>query len=66
MIFTPIKPMIVSTGKEAFDDNYYVFEPKYDDWRILLHKQGDHNEAFTRNGNKVTSKFPQLKEVVLD
>ncbi|KRF18643.1 hypothetical protein [Paenibacillus sp. Soil787] len=64
MLFSPIKPMIVSIGKEAFDDNEFIFEPKWDGWRILLHKQGTRLEAYTRNGNVVTSKFPELKEAV--
>ncbi|WP_246293927.1 ATP-dependent DNA ligase [Paenibacillus planticolens] len=56
--------MIVSIGKEAFDDDGFIFEPKWDGWRILLHKQGTRLEAFTRNGHVVTSKFPELKEVI--
>ncbi|NRF89817.1 DNA ligase [Paenibacillus frigoriresistens] len=64
MLFSPIKPMIVSIGKEAFDDDEFIFEPKWDGWRILLHKQGTRLEAFTRNGNVVTSKFPELKEAI--
>ncbi len=63
MLFTPIKPMIVSIGKEPFDHDEYLFEPKWDGWRILLHKQGDRIEAYTRNGNNVTAKFPELQEV---
>ncbi|WP_274652023.1 RNA ligase family protein [Paenibacillus humicola] len=62
MLFTPIKPMIVSMGREAFDDETFIFEPKWDGWRILLHKQGDRLEAYTRNGNVVTGKFPELRE----
>jgi bifunctional non-homologous end joining protein LigD len=64
MLFTALKPMIVSTGKEAFDDENYLFEPKYDGWRIILHKQGERIEAYTQNGIVVTSKFPELKEIV--
>ncbi|WP_338046017.1 DNA ligase [Paenibacillus sacheonensis] len=64
MLFTPIKPMIVSMGKEAFDDEHYLFEPKWDGWRLLLHKQGGRLEAYTRNGNRVTEKFPELREAV--
>ncbi|WP_246358706.1 ATP-dependent DNA ligase [Paenibacillus phytorum] len=56
--------MIVSIGKDAFDDNEFIFEPKWDGWRILLHKKGTRLEAYTRNGNIVTSKFPELKEAV--
>ncbi|MFD0698254.1 RNA ligase family protein [Paenibacillus sp. GCM10027628] len=62
MLFTPIKPMILSIGEEAFNDEKYIFEPKWDGWRILLHKQGSRIEAYTRNGIILTSKFPELKE----
>ncbi|TVY08399.1 ATP-dependent DNA ligase [Paenibacillus cremeus] len=63
MLFTPIKPMIVSIGNEPFGSEHHIFEPKWDGWRILLHKQRDRIEAYTRNGNIVTSKFPELREV---
>ncbi|MGO4270011.1 DNA ligase [Paenibacillus sp. TAF58] len=63
MLFEPIKPMIVRIGKEAFDDENYIFEPKWDGWRILIHKQGSRIEAFTRNGRLISNKFPELKEV---
>ncbi|UVI29047.1 ATP-dependent DNA ligase [Paenibacillus spongiae] len=64
MLFTALKPMIVGMGKEAFDDEDWVFEPKYDGWRILLHKQGERLEAYTRYGSVVTDKFPELREAV--
>jgi bifunctional non-homologous end joining protein LigD len=63
MLFTPIKPMLVAMGKEAFDDDRYIFEPKWDGWRILIHKHGDRVEAYTRNGRNVTEKFPELREL---
>ncbi|RXT06533.1 DNA ligase [Ammoniphilus sp. CFH 90114] len=63
MLFTPIKPMLVSIGGQAFDHDNFIFEPKMDGWRILLHKQGDRIEAYTRNGKCVTGKFPELKEI---
>jgi bifunctional non-homologous end joining protein LigD len=62
MLFTPIKPMTVSIGSEPFDDERFIFEVKWDGWRILLHKQGERIEAYTRNGNIVTNKFPELME----
>ncbi|MFC5653264.1 DNA ligase [Paenibacillus solisilvae] len=64
MLFSPLKPMIVSMGMEAFDDDRFIFEPKWDGFRILLHKQGNRVEAYTRNGNVVTSKFPELREAI--
>jgi len=30
MLFTQIKPMLVSTATSAFDDPTYAFEPKWD------------------------------------
>ncbi|MCR8635171.1 DNA ligase [Paenibacillus radicis (ex Xue et al. 2023)] len=63
MLFTRIKPMLLSLGKEPFDDDDFIFEPKWDGWRILLHKQGERIEAYTSNGHSVTDKFPELKEV---
>ncbi len=62
MLFQPIKPMLLTMCREAFDDDNYIFEPKWDGWRILIHKQGDRIEAYTRQGNCVTSKFPELQE----
>lgn len=61
MLFTPIKPMLLGMWHEAFDDDRYIFEPKWDGWRILLHKDGERVEAYTRHGNRVTDKFPELQ-----
>lgn len=61
-LFTPLKPMIVSIGKEPFDSEDYIFEPKWDGWRLLLHKQNDRVEVYTRNGLQVTGKFPEWRE----
>lgn len=63
MLFTPIKPMQASWGEEAFDDEAYIFEPKWDGWRILLHKQGERIEVLTRSGQRVTDNFPELREM---
>ncbi|MFC5452919.1 ATP-dependent DNA ligase [Paenibacillus aestuarii] len=60
MLFTPIKPMLASSWTSPFDDANYIFEPKWDGSRILLHKQGSRIEAYTRNGSKVTSQFPEI------
>lgn len=62
MLFSPLKPMIVSIGKEAFNDEHYIFEPKWDGMRLLLHKQGDRIEVFTRYGMNISNKFPELKD----
>lgn len=63
LLFEPIKPMLLTLHAEAFDDSDFLFEPKYDGWRILLHKDGDRIEAFTRHGTCVTHRFPELQTV---
>ncbi|WP_436664567.1 DNA ligase (plasmid) [Alicyclobacillus acidoterrestris] len=63
MLFSPIRPMLLTQRTDAFDDENYIFQPKWDGWRILLHKQGGHIRAFTRTGRDVTAKFPELDEV---
>ncbi|MDP1392043.1 RNA ligase family protein [Lysinibacillus capsici] len=65
MLFTPIKPMLLQMGNNnEIDDNpEWIYDIKWDGWRILVHKEGDRVEAYTRHGNNVTSKFPELQEV---
>lgn len=66
MLFTPIKPMLLTMGNtdEISDDPNFIYDIKWDGWRILLHKSGDRVEAYTRHGNNVTTKFPELKNLV--
>ncbi|PIJ95853.1 DNA ligase [Lysinibacillus sphaericus] len=52
--------MLVSTGTTLINTDDWIYEIKMDGWRILIHKDGDRIEAFTREGNNVTSKFPEL------
>ncbi|MFB9325638.1 DNA ligase [Paenibacillus aurantiacus] len=65
MLFASIKPMLATVGDEPFDDEDFLFEPKWDGARMLLHKQGERIEAYTRSGRRVTDKFPELKEAAL-
>lgn len=56
--------MLASVADEPFDDEDFLFEPKWDGARMFIHKQGERLEAFTRSGRRVTDKFPELKEAV--
>jgi len=62
-MLTPLKPMLLQMHKDAFNDENYIFEPKWDGWRILLYKHGNQVHAFTRHGNCVTAQFPELEQV---
>lgn len=64
MLFTPIKPMLLTMREEIFDSPEYCFQPKVDGIRILAHKQGDKVELYTRHGNIWTTKFPEVVEAV--
>ncbi len=65
MLFTPIKPLLLHMGNndEIKDNPEWIYDIKWDGWRILLHKQGDRVKAYTRHGNNVTAKFPELQDV---
>lgn len=65
MLFTPIKPMLLHMGNnnEIVDSDEWIYDIKWDGWRILLHKDKDRIEAFTRHGNNVTAKFPELQTI---
>jgi bifunctional non-homologous end joining protein LigD len=64
MLFTPIKPMLLSTGSQLIDNDKTLYDIKWDGWRILLHKKGDRIEAYTRHGNLITYKFPELQQAI--
>jgi bifunctional non-homologous end joining protein LigD len=65
MLFTPLKPMLLSNHKVtpfSLTDPNLLYEPKYDGWRLLLHKEGSKIEIYTRHGNVVTNRFPEFIE----
>lgn len=53
----------MGNNEEINDNPEWIYDIKWDGWRILLHKEGDRVEVFTRHGNNVTAKFPELQEV---
>ncbi|ADU28471.1 DNA ligase [Evansella cellulosilytica] len=64
MLFTPVKPMLLTMGKEPTNHPEHLYDIKWDGWRILIHKQGNRIEAYTRHGNQVTNQFPELQEAL--
>jgi len=62
MLFTPINPMNAVMRKEAFDSDRYLFDVKWDGWRLLLHKEGYRVAAYSKKGNVLTDKFPELQD----
>lgn len=63
MLFTPIKPMLLGTGNDVINDPNTIWDIKWDGWRTIIHKEGNRIEAYTREGNNITAKFPELQAV---
>jgi bifunctional non-homologous end joining protein LigD len=44
----------------SLSDDRLLYEPKFDGWRILIHKDGNRTELFTRHGKQISDRFPEL------
>lgn len=60
MLFAPIPPMLASMRPEPWNEPAWVFQPKFDGFRLQLHVAGDRMEAYTRSGRRITAQFPEL------
>lgn len=56
------KPMLPSLTDELPFGNDWLYEVKYDGFRVLLQWTNKRVELWSRNGNKLTSKFPEITE----
>ncbi|HEY0741034.1 MAG TPA: DNA ligase D [Chryseosolibacter sp.] len=67
---TVVKPMLATLVKEAFADDDYVFEVKWDGYRIIAHCEGANVKLQSRGGEDYTKKYPTvvnaLKSLDLD
>jgi bifunctional non-homologous end joining protein LigD len=57
-----LKPMMATLRREAFDDDKWLFEPKWDGVRALA-VCGDETLLFSRNQNDVTRGYPELNRL---
>jgi len=56
-----ISPMLAQKADQPFDDERIIVEPKMDGFRLILSTM-DGIKAYTRHGNDVSSRFPELKQ----
>jgi len=56
--------MLAETAKTAFDHKDWVFELKYDGYRILAERDEHGVRLLSRNGNDYTVSFPEIAEAV--
>ena len=55
-----VKPMLARAG-EAFNREGWVFEVKYDGYRLLIEREGDAIALRSRNGLDLTANFPDIE-----
>jgi bifunctional non-homologous end joining protein LigD len=56
----PIAPMMATLVKDAFDDDRWIFEPKWDGVRALAFCNQQETTLFSRNANDITDTYPEL------
>lgn len=61
MLFTPLKPMLLSIGDKAFDNE----KSNGMDGESSSYKDGERIEAYTKNGMRVTDASPELHDVAI-
>jgi bifunctional non-homologous end joining protein LigD len=54
------RPMLATLVDEPFDDKRWVFEAKWDGFRLITEKRGDALRLWSRNGIDVTTKYAVL------
>jgi bifunctional non-homologous end joining protein LigD len=59
-----VKPMLASLVKDPFDEPGWVYEEKYDGYRILAYKEGHEVTLLSRNGNDRTATFSPIASAV--
>jgi bifunctional non-homologous end joining protein LigD len=58
-----LKPMLAMPGK-PFSDPRWVFELKYDGYRLFAEKRAGETKLYSRAGNDFTATFPDIAEIV--
>lgn len=59
-----VELMHAETGERAFTREDWVFELKYDGYRLLAAKANGRTQLITRNGNDATETFPEIARAV--
>lgn len=54
------QPMLATRHETLFSDERWIYEPKLDGIRLLIFRDGEHVELYTRNGKLRNDDFPEL------
>lgn len=55
-----IKPMLATAAKKIFNDPNWIYELKWDGYRMIANVKDGEVELYSRNGISFNSKFPRL------
>lgn len=67
MLFAKLQPMLALKKDEPFDDPDYIFEPKIDGIRLLLHADlaAGKVQLYTKRGVDCTQQYPEFQDLAL-
>lgn len=57
------EPMLATLHDTPFSDENWIYERKFDGIRLLVFRDGDHVELYTRNGKLRNDHFPELLDL---
>lgn len=60
----PFAPMLLSELKRPFHKSGWVYEEKYDGYRVVAYKDGSRVRLVSRNLKELTARFPEVVEAV--
>lgn len=58
-----IKPMLLHKEEQPLQSTSFINEPKWDGHRLVYSKTNGVTKLFTRHGNDVTNKYPELLDI---
>lgn len=59
-----VKPMLATLVRKPFHEPGWVYEEKYDGYRILAYKEGDRVTLLSRNGNDRTATYGSVARAI--
>src|SRR5918993_2232694 len=61
-----VKPMLATLLAEPFDDSRYLYEVKWDGYRLISYKDGTSVKLESRGGLDYTKKYPPIAKALAD
>lgn len=58
-----LKPMLLKEKEKPFNNNDYLYELKYDGYRVIIYVSKNEFVIKSRNGHDITYKYPELKGI---